>query len=354
MRRGYDNFLRGPKFLIKFLVRARRRLTLERRGSSSYDPAMAYGITIPFDGVPLSEHREWFEELQTLGYTDVWSSEANGTDAFTPLALASVWAPKLRLGCAIVPAYTRGPGLLAQSVAALAEAAPGRFAFGIGTSSNVIVQAWNGIPFEQPYQRVRDTVRFLKQALAGEKVDSEALGVKGFKLGRVPEKVPEILIAALRPGMLRLAARESDGAIINWLSANDVPRVVQEVGPGKEIVARIFVCPNPDRETVLTQAKFAVAAYLNVPVYAAFHEWLGRGPQLQGRWDAWKAGDRKAALAAIPDQVIDDLIVHGTPEECRAHVQRYVDNGVTTPALAILPFGRLDIRQAIRDLAPRP
>jgi hypothetical protein len=69
-------------------------------------------------------------------------------------------------------------------------------------------------------------------------------------------------------------------------------------------------------------------------------------------WDAWKAGDRAAALEAIPDQLVDDLIVWGSPEACREHIGRYVENGVTTPALAILPFG-LDQRQAIRDLAPR-
>ena len=215
----------------------------------------AYGMTVPFD-VPLSEQREWFEELEQLGYTDAWSSEANGTDAFTPLTLASQWAPKLRLGCAIVPAYTRGPALLAQTVAALAEAAPGRFAFGIGTSSNVIVEQWNGIPFTEPYKRVRDTVRFLKTALAGEKVDEayDTFTVKGFRLGRKLDTPPQILIAALRPGMLKLAGKESDGAIINWLSADDVKKVapiVNEAGGGpKEIVARIFVCPNPDADVV--------------------------------------------------------------------------------------------------------
>ena len=62
-----------------------------------------YGMTIPFDGVPLHEQRDWIVELADLGYTDVWSSEANGADAFTPLALASAWAPSLRLGTAIVP-----------------------------------------------------------------------------------------------------------------------------------------------------------------------------------------------------------------------------------------------------------
>ncbi len=84
-------------------------------------------------------------------------------------------------------------------------------------------------------------------------------------------------------------------------------------GEEREIVARIFCCPSENTEVVRAAAKFAIAAYLNVPVYAAFHEWLGRGDQLQGMWDAWKAGDRKAALAAIPDQVVDDLIVHGSP-----------------------------------------
>src|SRR3954471_2845049 len=155
-----------------------------------------YGMTIPFDGVPLSDHREWYEELAELGYTDLWSSEANGTDAFTPLALAAAWVPTMRLGCAIVPAYTRGPALMAQSVAALAEAAPGRFAFGIGTSSNVIVENWNGIPFEEPYKRTRDMVRFLKRALTGEKVDEQydTFRVKGFRLGRVPPQQPPILV----------------------------------------------------------------------------------------------------------------------------------------------------------------
>jgi alkanesulfonate monooxygenase SsuD/methylene tetrahydromethanopterin reductase-like flavin-dependent oxidoreductase (luciferase family) len=97
--------------------------------------------------------------------------------------------------------------------------------------------------------------------------------------------------------------------------------------------------------------RFALAAYLNVGVYAAFHQWLGRGPELEAMWKAWQSGDRKAATASIPDGLVDELIVHGSPQECRAHIQRYVANGVTTPALAILPFG-IDARQAMRDLSP--
>ncbi len=314
------------------------------------------GMTVPLPG-PLDRQAEQVAELAALGYTDVWSSEANANDAFTPLVLASQWAPSLRLGTAIVPAYTRGPALVAQSAATLASVAPGRVALGVGSSSDVIVERWNAIPFETPYRRVRDLVRFLRAALVGEKVsaDYDTFSVRGFRLGIVPPEPPPILVAALREQMLALAGREADGAIVNWLSASDAARVSEIVnaqGSDKEIVARIFVCPNPDRETVIAQGRRAVAGYLNVPVYRAFHEWLGRGDLLAEHWERWAAGDRAGSLEAIPEQVVDDLIVHGAPEECRAHIDRYFDNGVTTSSLLVMGFGGIDVWEAIRSLAP--
>ncbi len=317
------------------------------------------GMTVPLPG-PLHSHREKLGELADMGYTDIWSAESDGADAFTPLALAAAWEPRLRLGTAIVPAYTRSPACFAQSVASMADAAPGRFAIGIGSSSNVIVERWNGVPFVEPYKKVRDVVRFLRDALSGEKIAKtyDTFTVNGFRLGVRPEQTPPILVAALREGMLKLAAREGDGAIINWLSPTDVSRVagvVREAADGadKEIVARIFCCPSENAEAVRAAGRFAVAAYLNVPVYAEFHRWLGRGDVLQPMWDAWQAGDRKAALAAIPDEVVDDLIVHGSPAECRAKIQAYFDNGVTTSSLAIMPFDpELKHWDAVKALAP--
>jgi probable F420-dependent oxidoreductase len=317
------------------------------------------GMTVPLPG-PLHTHRQGLAELADLGYTDIWSAEADGADGFTPLALAAAWEPRLRLGTAIIPAYTRSPACLAQCVASLADAAPGRVAVGIGSSSNVIIERWNGLPFERPYQKVRDVVRFLRDALSGEKVarSYDTFTVSGFRLGVRPEVPPAILVAALREGMLRLAGREADGVIINWLSPDDVPtvtKVVREAAGGaeREVVARIFCCPSENTEVVRAAARFAIAAYLSVPVYAEFHRWLGRGDLLQGMWDAWAAGDRKAAVAAIPDSVVDDLVVHGAPAACRERIQAYVANGVTTSSLAVLPLDpELDVWQAMRDLAP--
>ena len=315
-----------------------------------------YGMSIPLE-TPLHEQETLLKKMIDWGYTDFWSSEANGTDGFTPLALAAAWTPTARLGIAIIPAYTRGPALLAMSVAALAEAAPGRFVMGIGTSSNVIVERWNDIPFERPYYKTRDMVRFLRAALAGEKVTEEydTFSVNGFRLGRPPlEQQPPILIAALRKGMLRMAGKEGDGAILNWLGAEDVKTVVpyvHEGGPDKEIAARIFVIPSEDKDLVMTIGKRAIAAYLNVPVYAAFHEWLGRDELLRGMWDAWAAGDRKKALEEIPDEVVNDIIINGSPEECREHVQRYVDAGVHTPALSLMHPGE-DLEKSLEALSP--
>jgi probable F420-dependent oxidoreductase len=317
------------------------------------------GMTVPLPG-PLHSHRERLAELADLGYTDVWSAESDAHDGFTPLALTAAWEPRLRVGTAIVPAFTRSPACLAQCVASLADAAPGRVAIGVGASSNVIVERWNGVPFEQPYRRVRDVVRFLRDALRGDKVTAayDTFAINGFRLGVRLEHQPPILVAALRDGMLRLAGREADGVIINWLSPEDVRQVVPVVrdaagGEDREVVARIFVCPSENTEAVRAGARFAIAAYLNVPVYAEFHRWLGRTAVLQDMWDAWAAGERQAAMAAIPDSVVDALVVHGSPSACRARIQQYFDNGVTTSSLAILAFDpELSYWDAVRALAP--
>jgi probable F420-dependent oxidoreductase len=317
------------------------------------DATARWGITVPFNDVPLPDHRRWFEEIAELGYTDLWSAEADAADGFTPLALASTWAPSMQLGVGIVPAFTRGPALLAQSAAAMAEAAPGRFTLGLGSSSDVIVERWNGIAFDRPYARVRDTLRFLRKALAGEKVteEYETFRVRGFRLGRPPEIPPPVFVAALRPGMLRLAGREADGVVLNWLSAEDVAKAVGEAGAGTPAVTRIFVIPDEDAEAARATGRRMITAYLNVPAYAEYQRWLGRTEALQPMWDAWASGDRKGALAAVPNEVVDDLIVHGSAEECRAHIQRYVDNGTTVPVLWIVtPPDRL--AHALRGLAP--
>ena len=166
------------------------------------------------------------------------------------------------------------------------------------------------------------------------------------------------LFANLRPAICYPALADASSLKRELVEGLDIV-IVRELtggvyfGEPKEIVCRIFCCPSENTEVVRQAAKFAIAAYLNVPVYAAFHEWLGRGPQLQGMWDAWKAGDRKAALAAIPDEVVDELVVHGSPAECRKKIDAYFANGVTTSSIAIMALDpELNYWKAVEELSP--
>ena len=313
-----------------------------------------WGLTLPLSGLPLAAQQDLVTGLPELGYTDVWSAELNGIDGFTPLTLASQWAPQLRLGTAIVGIYTRAPVSLAVQAGTLAALAPGKFVMGIGTSSQAAVEHWNGIAFEKPYQRSRDMLRFLREALSGGKVtrEYETFSVNGFRLDPAPEVPPALALAALRPGMLKLAAAEAGVAITNWLAPKDVPRVRDAAGPDCELVARIFVCPTTDAGTARLIGKRMVAAYLTVPVYAAFHQWLGRGDIIAPMLTAWNSGDRKGALEAIPDALVDELVIHGSAGECRERVAEYQAAGLDTPVIAIPPVPGLDLADTIRRLAP--
>ncbi|HKE11667.1 MAG TPA: LLM class flavin-dependent oxidoreductase, partial [Myxococcota bacterium] len=196
------------------------------------------GVTLPIPKLPLAAHAPLLRALRDFGYSDAWTSETSGHDAFAPLAFAAALEPELRLGCAIAGVYARGPALLAMSAAALCEAAPGRFVLGIGASSAAIVEGWNAARFDRPLARVRDTLRFLRRAMAGERVDEvyETFAVHGFRLERPPASPPPIYLAALREGMLRLAGREADGVVLGLLSAEDVARVVAVVNKeGREM-----------------------------------------------------------------------------------------------------------------------
>ena len=326
-------------------------------------------LSVPLDGFTLAEHAAIAGEAERLGYTDAWSFEADGIDCFSPLAVVAA-ATELRVGTAIANVYTRGPATLALSAAGLGEIAPGRFCLGIGSGSRPIVEAWNGGRFERPATRVREMVQFLRRALSGERVvfRGETFAVDGFRLTRPVRSPIPIHVAALRPGMLRVAGEVADGAILNWLSAEDVPRSVSVVreaarSAGRdpdaiEITARLLINVDPPTPESDLMVRRQVAAYLNVGVYRAFQEWLGRGEALGPMWEAWSRGDRRAAVAAVPPRVADDLILRGSMGDIRAGIRRYLAAGIDTAFLSLSTIdpdaarARQTLLDAVRALAP--
>ena len=313
------------------------------------------GLTIPFAGVSLPDHEPLLRRADALGYHDLWSGEATGYDGFTPLALAAAWTDRARLGTGVVNPYTRGPALLAQSAAALADASAGRFVLGIGSSSDRIVERWNGIPFEKPLTRVREAVAGLRPVFAGER------GAGGFKLEVPPPEPIPIYVAALRGRMLRLAGEVGDGAWVNFLPLSAVEQVVGEVRAGEQaagrepgsvdIVCRFFNVPAPPEEG-LPFVRFMFAAYATVPVYAEYFRWLGFADQIDPMVEAWEGGDRKRAVELVPEDLARDVFVFGGPDEQRERLAAFAAKGITT--LCLTPIARPEaVAGWIEAMAPR-
>jgi probable F420-dependent oxidoreductase len=291
-------------------------------------PDHRWGLTLPLPALSLRDHSELVQRAEGAGYTDLWTGETNGPDGFTPLALAAAWTTTVRLGTGVVGVFQRGPALLAQQAAALADASGGRFALGIGASSDRIVDGWNGIPFERPLQRVSETVDFLRPALAGERT------ANGFRLEQAPPPVA-IVLAALRGKMLRLAAEKGDGAFTNFLPISGLPQVAAELdgaAEGFELLCRFFCLPG-EREQIEPVARFMFSSYVTVPVYADFYRWLGHGDAIAEMCEAWDAKDRQRAAAAAPWELIEEMFILGTPEQMKARLDQFVAGGITCPVL---------------------
>jgi probable F420-dependent oxidoreductase len=288
------------------------------------------GLTIPFDGVPLAELPDLVRRAEAGGYDSVWSPESTEFDGFTPLVVATTASERMRLVTGIVNVFTRGRALLAQTAAALAELSGGRFVLGLGASSPVIVEQWNGVPFERPLTRVRSTVDYLRQALAGERVDG------GFKLRVPPAEPVPIVLAALRDKMLRLAAERADGAFTNFLPLSGAQQIVETFGaPEKELACRFFSFTGSEDEA-MPAAKRLFVAYGTVPVYSEFFRWLGWGDEIDPMIDAWSGGDRKRALELAPERLVREIFLLGPYEAQRERLAEFAEAGITTAVLAFL------------------
>jgi probable F420-dependent oxidoreductase len=306
-----------------------------------------WGLTLPLPGLTLPEHEEHVRRAEAAGYTDLWTGETAGPDGFTPLALSAAWTERVRLGTGIVGVFQRGPALLAQQAVAVSDASEGRFMLGLGSSSDRIVEGWNGIPFERPLSKVRETLDFLDPVLGGERSET------GFKLETAPRFEVPIVLAALRGKMLELAVERAAGAFTNFLPLSGLPKVtaqLQGAPNGFELLCRFFCIPG-EREQVEPLARFMFSSYITVPVYADFYRWMGFDEQIAPMVEAWEAGDRQAAAAAAPWELIEDMFIFGSPEQMKQRLAEFVAGGITLPILT--PITTPDkLGETIEALAP--
>jgi probable F420-dependent oxidoreductase len=309
----------------------------EHGGPSVAVSSLSPAVNLPFRGLALHDHRQVVDRIAEAGAESIWVDEINGVDGVAALATFAAWRPDMAFMTAITNVFTRGPALLAMSAAAVAGIAPGRATFGIGASSDVVVERWNGLPHERPYTRVAETLAFLRDVLREGSCARtfETFQVDGFRLAEVPDQPPRLAIGGLGERMQRLAATDADILVTGMLAPGDVSRIKDQVAgvarrvPGAlEIHGGVFVIPPGDEQVVDFSARRHLTSYLPIPAYASFQGWLGRGDALGEMHDRWTAGDRRAAMSAIPSDVVHDLVVSGSLGDCISGVRAYLDAGL--------------------------
>ena len=303
------------------------------------------GVSLPLDGVPVAETVELARFAEANGYTDIWSAESGATDGLTPLAAIASVTSQVRLGTAILPVYLRPPALLAMSTASMQMLSGGRFVLGIGTSSSIIVEQWMGTPFETPLKRVRETVGYIREALAGGKVsfEGDTFKSKGFRLGTgAPPETP-IYIGALGPKMLRLAGEVADGVVLWLFTPEGVKEAVAQVHAGAkaagrdpgsiDVVARLVVALDEDAGALSHMLRRITTTYAMVDVYNKSIVRQGFETEAAQIAKLWAEGDREGAAGAVSDEMLKGFYVSGNETECVEQLQAFRDAGVKTPVV---------------------
>lgn len=322
-------------------------------------------ITLP---APFLSARECVELArraeQEWGYDAIWLAETNGPDSFTLAGAIAAATSRITIGTAIVPVYNRTPAVLAMSAASLAEISEGRFVLGLGSSSHAIVEGWNGIPFELPLTRVRETVAVLRQALAGKKTDYQGrtLRSRGFRLGSVPQQPPPIYLAGLREKMLELAGEIGEGLIVNLFPVTALPRILAAYrrgaaaagrdGGGDEVVCRFQVGVTEDVEAARGLVRMIFGAYVAQPVYNRFFAWCGFEDEARAVAEAFSRGDRAASTTALSDDLVDRVTILGPAGRCREQLAEFVAAGVTTSVISPLATDARGVAATFEAFAP--
>lgn len=294
---------------------------------------------------------------ESVGHRSFWTAETTGAESFSTLAAVGAAAPSLDLGTGIIPIQIRTPMLTAMGAATLQALHPERdILLGIGISSPVVTERWHGVPYgDHPLARTREYVTLLRACLSGDKVDfaGDHYQAKGFRLGvKLGERRPKIVLAALNPGMLRLAGELADGVLLNYLPASHVPWSVEQVRAGgpAEVYAYVHAAV-ADRDDAVELARRDLFSYAVVDGYARNFARAGFADEIDALREAHAAGDRDAAVAAVSDRMVDAIDVIGNEDTVQDTMRAYVDAGVDVPVLMPMPWGkdrRASAEQAIR------
>jgi len=309
-------------------------------------------------------------EAERLGVDCVWSAEAWGHDAVTPLAFVAARTSRIRLGTGIMQAGTRTPALVAMTAMSLAAMSRGRFLLGLGVSGPQVIEGWHGIRFERPVQRIREMVEIVRRATRGERLEFKGSvyelplpGGEGKALRSAAKPQPNIpvYLATLSPRSLEMTGEIADG----WLGTSFMPDHARvffdhlETGARRagrslaslDLQAGGFVAFSDDVERLIPPRKPGLAFTLGA-MGSRQHNFYNDAFKRAGYTDValevqrlWLDGQREEAAARLPDELVLKTNLLGTDGMVRRRLELYRDAGVTT--LRVEPAGEtLDQRLA--------
>jgi probable F420-dependent oxidoreductase len=313
---------------------------------------MPIDIALTALAMPLSEFPAIAREAEARGYRTAWVGEASGTEAIVLSTLIATHTAKLQIANGVIPVQTRTPIVYGQAAATLGHLAPGRFALGLGLSSEIIVGQWHGLPFTPSIQQMREAVQIIRTVAAGERVNFEGkfYRLKNFRLAiPAPAPAPRIYLAALGPKMCELAGEVADGVLLNWIPPSAVDASMRHVEAGAkranrrladvDVAVYVRTCVTDEREAVREALARDITGYAIVNAYARFFVECGFAEEVLAVNAAWKAGDRAGAVKGISERVLDGLGAVGSPEACRAQIDAFAQTGITPVVLPFAPPG---------------
>jgi probable F420-dependent oxidoreductase len=302
--------------------------------------------------MPVAELPGIAREAEARGYRTAWVGEATGLEAIAISTLIATHTKTLKIANGVIPVQTRTPIVYGQAAATLAHLAPGRFALGLGLSSDVIVGQWHGLPFAPSAQQMREAVQIIRMTAAGERVSFEGrfYKLKGFRLAiPAPSPAPKIYLAALGPKMCELAGEVADGVLLNWIPPSAVPASLRHVEAGAKRAGRSLVdvdvavyvrtCVTDEREAVREALARDITGYATVSVYARFFAACGFAEEMEAVNAAWKSGDRAGAVKGISSRVLDGLGAVGPADACRERLGAFAATGATPVVIPFAPPG---------------
>lgn len=294
---------------------------------------------------------------ESQGFNGLWFGETALRDAAVLTTVAACSTRKIRLGTSIVNIFTRAPGQLALLGTTINELSGGRFTLGLGVSTAAIVEGWYGQHFEQPVQRLDETIHLLRQYFSGEKFSHRGRFYSPSNARLRTKPAPQIALAALNDQMIRHTARLADRVILNLYPPDRIPHAVKLIedattstnGKSKPTLSVMLYSHVLGRdEKDLEVGRDLISFYASAPAYSALFSSMGFAPEAKSMLEAWKLKDREAVKRNVTTQMIDKLMVLGTIRDLRERIKTYHENGVDDVFISPSPFG--DYEANVREI----